>query len=129
MSWQCPQDGTDVPDSADSCALCGYARFPSGVVIWSETTGKELQVRLNVVLGGAALKILGDPDVKYVSSQQFKLEERRDRGGWAISSVPYAANPMFLNGAPIDPDGAILRDGDRLSIKDKFFRLVVRLLT
>jgi hypothetical protein len=129
MPWQCPQDGTDVPDGADSCALCGYTRFPSGVAIRSEATGKELQVRLGVILGNAALRILGDPDVKFVSSEQFKLEERRDRGGWAVVNVSYATNPMFLNGAAIDPSGAILKDGDQLSIRNKFFRLTVRLLT
>lgn len=128
MPWTCPQDGTDVPDNSPSCSLCGYVRFPSGVVLRSDATGNEVQVRLDSTLGAAALMLLGDPEVRFVSSQQFKIEKRRAHGGWAIVNLPYATNPMFLNGAPIAPLGVILKDGDRISIKDKYFRLSVRLL-
>jgi hypothetical protein len=128
MPWKCPQDGTDVPDSANTCALCGYVRIPSGIALRSDASGKEVQVRLGVTLGGSALRLLDDPDLKYVSSEQFKLEKRQEQGGWAILNVAYAANPAYLNGAPIADGGAILKEGDRLSIKDKFFRLTVRLL-
>ena len=128
MPWKCPQDGTDIPDASNACALCGYVRFPSGVALKSVATGKELQVRLGATFGSSALRILGDPEVKYVSSEQFKIEKRQNQDGWAIVNIPYATNPLFLNGAPVDPTGAILKDGDRLSVKENLFRLTVRLL-
>ena len=72
--------------------------------------------------------MLRDPEVKYVSSEQFKLERHTDQGGWSVTNVSWATNPIFLNGAPIPPEGIILKNGDKLAIKDKFFRLTVRLL-
>ena len=128
MSWKCPQDANDVPDGVDKCPLCGFVRFPTGVVLKSEVTGKEIQVRLGSVFGHANLKLLGDDEVKFVDSEQFKIEKRQEQGGWALVAVSWAKNPLFLNGAAIDPVGAILKEGDRLSIKDKYFRLTVRLL-
>ena len=103
-------------------------KFPPGVAFVSDATGKEIQARIPTVFGASTLKILGDAEVKYVSGEQFKLEKRTDQGGWAVVNVTWATNPVFLNGAPIPPEGAILKNGDKLAIKDKFFRLTVRLL-
>jgi hypothetical protein len=128
MTWQCPQDGNEVADGTNACPFCGYSRFPQGIVLRSDATGKELQLRLEATLGKSALGILGDPEVRYVSAEQFKVEKRSAQGGWAIVGSPTATNPLLLNGAPIDPSGAIVKDGDRLSIKEKSFRLTVRLL-
>lgn len=130
MPWKCPQCGNDNDDAVATCAFgCGYVKFPPGVAFVSEVTGKEIQARIPKNFGADTLKGLGDPEVKYVSSEQFKLEKRTDQGGWAVVNVCWATNPLFLNGSPIPSDGAILKTGDKLSIKDKFFRLSVRLLT
>lgn len=129
MPWKCPQCGNNNDDAATTCAFGdGYVRFPSGVAFVSEVTGKEVQACITTNFGNSALKMLGDPEVKYVSSEQFKLEKRIDQGGWAVTNVVWATNPLFLNGSPIPPEGGILKNGDRLAIKDKFFRLAVRLL-
>lgn len=133
MSWKCPQCAVDgLEDSQGSHAIeaggCGYVRFPSGVSLVSDATGKEVLCRLPTTFGGLSLKLLGDPEVKYVSNEQFKLEKRVDQGGWAVVDIPWATNPVYLNGTSIPPEGALLKEGDKLSIKDKFFRLTVRLL-
>ena len=134
MPWKCPQCGVDgIDDSVGSHAIeaggCGYVKFPPGVAFVSDATSREIQARIPTTFGTSALKMLGDPEVKYVSSEQFKLEKRTDQGGWAVTNVFWATNPIFLNGAPIPPEGVILKNGDKLAIKDKFFRLTVRLLT
>lgn len=133
MPWRCPQCGVDgINDSVGSHAVevggCGYVKFPFGVAFVSDATSKEIQVRIHTTLGASTLKTLGDPEVKFVSSEQFKLEKRPDQGGWAVANVSWATNPIYLNGSPIPPEGVILKNGDRLAIKDKFFRLTVRLL-
>lgn len=128
MSWKCPQDANEIPDGIYICPLCGFVKFPRGVIFKSDVTGKEMCLRLPGVLGHASLKVLGDEDVKYVDVEQFKLEKREDRGGWCLVPATYARNPLYLNGAAIAPEGVLLKAGDRLSIKDKFFRLTVRLL-
>ena len=133
MPWKCPQCGVDgIDDSVGSHAIeaggCGYVKFPPGIAFVSDATGKEIQARIPTTFGISALKMLGDPEVKYVSSEQFKLEKHTDQGGWSVTNVSWATNPIFLNGAPIPPEGIILKNGDKLAIKDKFFRLTVRLL-
>ncbi|MEI7728111.1 MAG: FHA domain-containing protein [Verrucomicrobiota bacterium] len=130
MPWKCPQCGNDNADSAVTCVFgCGYVKFPPGVVFVSDVTGKEIQARIPTTFGATALKTLGDSEIKYVSSEQFKLEKRIDQGGWAIINTSWATNPLFLNGSPIPPEGIILKHGDKLSIKDKFFRLTIRLIS
>lgn len=134
MCWRCPQCGVDgINDSVGSHAIevggCGYVKFPFGVAFVSDATRKEIQVRIHTTLGASTLKTLGDPEAKFVSSEQFKLEKRPDQGGWAVVNVSWATNPIYLNGSPIPPEGVILKDGDRLAIKDKYFRLTVRLLS
>ncbi|MEI6297193.1 MAG: FHA domain-containing protein [bacterium] len=134
MPWKCPQCGVEgIEDSIGSHAIesggCGYVKFPPGVALVSDATGKEIQARIPTVFGASALKILGDPEVKYISSEQFKLEKRADQGGWAVTNVSWATNPMFLNGASIPTEGVLLKNGDKLAIKDRFFRLTVRLLS
>ncbi len=133
MPWKCPQCGVDgIDDSVGSHAIeaggCGYVRFPLGVVFISDATGKEIQARIPTIFGTSTLRRLRDPEVKYVSDAQFKLERRADQGGWAVANIPHATNPVFLNGAPIPPEGVILKNGDKLAIKDRFFHLTVRLL-
>lgn len=128
MPWKCPQDGNENDDSVTTCVFCGYVKFPLGVAFVSEATGKEIQARISTTFGTSALRILGDPEVKYVSSEQFRLEKRSDRGGWAVTNISWATNPLFLNGSPIPPEGSILKNGDKLAIRDKFFRVAVRLL-
>jgi len=103
--------------------------FPIGIVLKSDATGKEIPVRLGATFGCANLTFLDDPDIKYVALEQFKIEKRHDQGGWAVVNAAWAKNPLFLNGAFIDPTGVILKEGDQLSIKDKFFRLTVHILT
>jgi hypothetical protein len=133
MSWKCPSCGFEPIDDALSAHAietggCGYVKFPAGVVLVSEATGKELQIHVSTTCGSASLKSLEDSEIRFVASEQFKIEKRTEQGGWAVINIAYAINPLFLNGAPIAVEGAILKSGDKLSIKDKFFRLTVRLL-
>lgn len=132
MPWKCPQCGVGgIPDSLSSHLVegggCGYVHFPSAVIIRSEATGKELSVRVSGSFGSNTLKLLQDEDIKFVSSEQFRIEKREAEGGWLILNEPGAKNPMFLNGNPIRAEGMILKEGDRLSIKDKCLRLTARL--
>ena len=133
MPWKCPQCGVDnIADSQNSHPIeaggCGYVRFPAGVVIKSDATGKEMTIRVSSSFGTSSLNLLGDPDIKFVSTGQFVVEKSTSKGGWLITSSPKALNPLFLNGLPIGLEGAILKEGDKLSIKDKCFRLTVHLL-
>ena len=81
-----------------------------------------------VTLGNASLKSFEQPEIRFVSAEQFRLEKAVDRGGWAVFNVAYASNPLYLNGAAIPVEGVLLKTGDKLSIKDKYFRMTVRLL-
>ncbi len=133
MPWKCPQCGVDnIADGQSSHLIeaggCGYVRFPTGVVIRSDATGKDMTVRVNGSFGSSSLNLLGDPDIKFVSTEQFAVEKSIAKGGWLITSAVKAQNPLFLNGLPISPEGALLKEGDKLSIKDKCFRLTVHLL-
>ena len=133
MPWKCPQCGVDnLAESQTShpieAAGCGYVRLPVGVVIKSDATGKDMTVRVNGSFGSSSLNLLGDPDIKFVSTEQFMVEKSTTKGGWLITSSRKAHNPVFLNGVPIGSEGAILKEGDKLSIKDKCFRLTVHLL-
>lgn len=132
MPWKCPQCGVDIPDSLsghlEANGGCGYVLVPSVVNIRSEVTGKEIAVRLSAGFGSSSLKILDDPEIKFVSPVQFRLDKRQAQGGWFITNEPQAKNPTFLNGEPINMDGVLLRDGDKLSIKDKCFRLILHLV-
>jgi hypothetical protein len=126
--WICPQDGTSVGEGASTCELCGYTRVPVGVSLRSEATGKMLTVRITSTIGQRALRLLDDPDGKYASAEQFRLLSPSDSRGWLIEDIPYATNPIFLNGAPIPADGAQLANGDTVSLKGKFLHLSVTLL-
>ena len=66
--------------------------------------------------------------VRSFPREQFKVEKRKEQGGWAIVNLPWATHPTFLNGAPIDTAGVILKEGDRLSINGMFFQMTVRIL-
>jgi len=102
--------------------------MPCGVVLVSDATGRELSIRLPTALGQASLKSLNPAEAKFLSRDQFRLDRGPERGGWIVQSDPYATNPLYINGGAIPPDGAVLKSGDVLSIKDKYFRLSVRLL-
>ncbi len=133
MTWKCPQCGVDgLEDGLFSHATeaggCGYVKFPPGVVLVCDATGKELSIRVAATLGNALLKNLDPAEIRFVSSDQLRLEKAVDRGGWLVFNVAYATNPLYLNGAVVPPEGALLKTGDKLSIKDKYFRLTVRLL-
>jgi len=95
-------------------------------VFQSVVSGKEIQSRLTTTFGKSSLTGLADPDVRYVSTEQFKLEKRSD--GWAVTSIPWATNPLYVNGSQIPPEGVLLKQGDQLSIKGKFLLLNVMLL-
>lgn len=127
MPWLCPQDGSTVDDALTICGLCGYARIATGVLLRSEATGKEMQLRIPTTLGRASLSRLGDPDISKVSAEQFRVEPRVDAGGWVVLPIRFAVNPTFHNGTPIDAAGQLIAEGDRLSVKD-CFHLTVRLI-
>ncbi len=128
MPWKCPQDGNDVSDELLACPHCLYVRMPTGVSLASDATGKKIEAHIETLFGALSLRRLQDPDVKFVSNDQFHLKCWVDKGGWAVVPVAYATNPSFLNGEPIDPNGALLKAGDKLSIKGKYFHLTVGLL-
>lgn len=128
MPWQCSQCGVDgLDDSRGSCD-CGYVKFPVGIAFVSDSTGKQVQMRIATTYGQASLNRLADPEVRFVSSEQFSVDKRVEQGGWAIRNLAWATNPLFLNGAPIPEEGAVLKEGDKLAIRGKFFNLTVRLL-
>lgn len=102
--------------------------MPTGVSLASDATGKKIEAHIETLFGALSLRRLQDPDVKFVSNDQFHLKCWVDKGGWAVVPVAYATNPSFLNGEPIDPNGALLKAGDKLSIKGKYFHLTVGLL-
>jgi hypothetical protein len=128
MTWICPQDGTTVEAGRTTCTLCGYSRIPAGVSLRSEATGREVQVRIPTTLGARALARLEDPEQAKISPQQFRLERRPDQGGWVILPEPFAVNAVWVNGAPLAPEGVLFHEGDTLSIAERFFRLTVHLL-
>lgn len=133
MSWKCPQCGVEgLEDALTAHAIesggCGYVKFPGGVALTGAATGKELVLRLTTTLGRASLQAIDPNEVRFASLEQFSIDKAPDRGGWVIKHLSYAVNPTYLNGAEISPEGAVLRTGDALSIKDKYLRLTVRLL-
>jgi hypothetical protein len=132
MPWKCPQCGADgLDDGLSSHAVdaggCGFSKFPAGVVLTSAASGKELSVRLPTMVGQAVLRRLAPDECKYASTDQFRVDKSPERGGWVVYAIPYAANPTYLNGAPIPADGQVLKAGDSLSIKGKYLLLSVSL--
>jgi hypothetical protein len=131
MPWTCPHCGVEnLDDSSISHAIedggCGYVRIPSGIVLVSEYSSKELPVRAPVTLGADALRSLKDPEVRFVSKNQFRLEKHRNMGGWVVFNIKYATNPLYHNGNAIPEEGCLLNPGDRLSIKGLHFHLSIR---
>jgi hypothetical protein len=132
MAWSCPECGVQgLDDSTSSHPVeaggCGYSKTPEGVALQSTTSGKEVRARLTTTFGKSSLKGLDDPEVRYVSAEQFKLEKRSD--GWTVTSIPWATNPLYVNGSQIPQEGVLLKQGDQLSIKGKFLLLNVMLLS
>jgi hypothetical protein len=74
------------------------------------------------------LKTLDPGEARFASTEQFIVEKAQDRGGWVIRHVTGATNPTYLNGSDVPAEGAVLKTGDAVSIKDKYLRLAVRLL-
>jgi hypothetical protein len=132
MTWKCPNCGIEVDDSAYSHAVeaggCGYVKFPASISLSSEVTGKQLTLRLPTTLGQSSLKIFGDEEVRFASSEQFSLAKSLEAGGWLVKGISWATNPTFLNGAPIPAEGVVLKDGDKLTIRDRYLRLTVRIV-
>ena len=128
MPWKCPKCGTpDLSDDISVCHVCGYQRVPVAVILESESSGKTLEIRLPDTFGQGALKRLGDPDIRFVSSDQFKIEKDLDKARWCVKPIAWAVNPTFLNGEALSGEGSPLAEGDKLSIKGQFFRLNVHL--
>jgi len=127
MSWNCPQCGNAVESSTTICPFCSYTKFPAGVALVSDETGKEIQCRISTVFGSTTLKTLGDSGLKYVSTEQFRVEKKTELGGWFAFNVSYAKNSTYLNGSPLPAEGSLLKDGDKLSIKGKFLNLSIRI--
>ena len=133
MAWKCPQCGVEGLDDAlgthdISSGGCGFVKVPFGVALRSTVSEKEIEVRIPTVLGQLSMKVFADSDLKYASTEQFRLEKNLVLGGWVVTAISWASNPTFLNGAPLPSEGTLLRDGDVISIGDGFFKLAVRLL-
>jgi hypothetical protein len=128
MNWKCPQCGIDNDDTATICCGCGYTQLPIGIALVSDETGKEIQCRITTTLGAPSLKRLEDQGLKYVSSEQFRIEKKLELGGWIVSGISYAKNPTYLNGAEIPDEGVLLKEGDKLSIKGIYMSISVRLI-
>ena len=128
MSWNCPQCGNESPGEVSTCRFCEYVRIASGLRLVSDETGLPVECRLTTVFGSQTLKRLGDTGLKFVSTEQFKVEKTVERGGWSVTHLSYAKNPTYLNGAPIASEGSPLSEGDKLSIKGIHFKLSVFLL-
>ena len=103
-------------------------RFPAGITLSSERTGKELSVRITTTLGQSALRALGDEEVRFVSAEQIRISRNEAAACWMVENIGWATNQMFHNGAPIDPAGQALGDGDRLAIKGEKFPLLVKVM-
>ncbi len=132
MPWQCPQCGVEgLDDSLGSHAIeaggCGYGKFPSRLTLSSEATGKSLTVRLTTTIGQLALRGLVPDEARFVSVEQFRVAPVPELGGWQRAAVSSATNPTYLNDVPVTAEGALLKDGDCVSVKHKM-RLTVRLL-
>ena len=108
---------------------CGYVKFPPGVVLTCDATGRELTLHLPTTLGQSSLKVLDPSDARFLSPEQFRVDKVPERGGWVLAHIPYATNPTYVNGEPALAEGSLLNTGDSVSIKDKYFRLTVRLLS
>ena len=133
MAWKCPQCGVDglaedLTGHLVEAGGCGYMKCPSGVALLCESSGRQVEARISSTFGAAALRNLEDPGLRFVSAEQFRLEKSSRLGGWLVTAVEAATNPTFLNGAAVDPEGALLKEGDQLSIKGLHFPLKVRLI-
>ena len=128
MKWKCDNCGIENELSQSTCPGCFNPRFPLGVGLISDETGKEIQCRISAVLGGRTLKKLGDSGLKYVSDEQFRLDKKPDLGAWVVTNLPGSKNPTYLNGAPIPDEGSQLKEGDILSIKGKALALTVKFI-
>ena len=132
MPWKCPQCGVEELDDAHwSHAIdaggCGYQKCPSGLLLSSEATGKSLTVRLAATIGQPALRGLSPDDARFISPEQFRVQPAPDRGGWQLVGISWATNPTYLNDLPVPAEGAVLKPGDCVSVKNKM-RLRVSLL-
>jgi hypothetical protein len=107
------------------CDACGHSDVPMAVVLASSVAGRTVEVRTAMEMGSRNLSALADPDLRFCSPNQFRLERSLTRGGWVVYPSNTAANPTWLNGVQIPEDGAVLSDGDQLSIKGKALMIQV----
>jgi hypothetical protein len=129
MVWKCPECGNENTNSeaVDPCVVCNYSRMPAQLVLESEKTSKQLRLRLPTTLGQNSLRLFGDPDVRFASDEQFRIEKVPEDRSWLLKPISWAKNPSMLNGASVPVEGMALKDGDRITIKATFFPLVVKL--
>jgi hypothetical protein len=129
MPWKCPKCGSDpIADSTSCCDDCGYRRTRDGVVLRSEASGKQIEVRLSTTLGSPSLTRLDDPGIGFVSREQFRIERRVDEGNWVILPVPFVKNPTFIDGEALQESGRSIVDGMKLSINGRHFFLILSLI-
>jgi len=95
-------------------------------VAFEGTTG-SISASLPTQVGRALLaRAIGD-DARYASTTQFHVERSSD-GSWLLRPVQAAQNPTFLNGCPVPPEGAPLREGDQVSLAGKAGVMKVRII-
>lgn len=132
MGWKCKDCGTENQNTISKCICCGLLIMPSKVIFISRKTGKSHPVSIksepqrSILVGRDILRILDDPDLKYVDKCQFKLEEACQKG-ILIKPITSAINKVFINGDPVPADGVIVGENDLLSISGKFFLLDLKL--
>ena len=132
MYWKCLECATETNLVSEDffCKVCTQPKPVESIIIKSRNNGRTFPIRPNIdktkkVYGKTILQILNDPDIKYVSENQFAIW-KSDQGIW-VESVPGALNSTFCNGYQIPDGGLVLKHGDVLSIRDKFFFLEVNL--
>jgi hypothetical protein len=128
MSWKCPECGTEIPDIAgNGCDACGYIRYGT-LILASEASGKELQIRIDTSVTGYLLKGLAGEDSRYASVDQFRVYRDSAIKSWAVRHTPEAKNPTCLNGKPLESVAAPLKEGDVLSIGPERLRLKIKIV-
>jgi len=126
MSYgKCGQCGAIQATAVAVCDACGHTDIPMVIVLASTVSGRTVEVRTTMEMGSRNLSALADPDLRYCSPAQFRLERSLTRGGWVVYPSSQAANPTWLNGVEIPELGEVVHAGDSLSIKGKALMIKV----